>query len=562
MVRATSGHVGGRGAAHQPADEPGHAPPTSSAAAPTRPASQIAVRRTWSAVAPSSCVTSRLPAALGGADQDRVHDRDAGVQPGRAEQHPETELVRGPGPRRRPARSIAAEHRRAPRGSRDRRPAAATARRAPGITKTGPARRSRRCRATRARGRAGRRTGPARPRRPRPRAGRTSLPSTRARTGRRALPVSKVQVSVTATARPCRSSRLPRTARRPRAAAAAATSTASTSSRSPRTAAAPDGGRRPPATAGSRGQGLDHARRLRSRRPEEPASCARSRAVVQSAVKLSARISDPAIDEIATIGAASAAGVRDAVRTWSRASRADTSRSTKGRASRPASHGEERPHRSTSARPRHLRQQDGGDQREQRLHAGGEGQQRRRRPPSSTRADERLPDAGPTTLHGGLPERRDRCDAGGPLGGPPAAEQRDHRHRTGRRPAQASHGGAAPAASRSVTPRDLSSAENAGAERPSRAGSPPPWRARATTADSPSTIRRTCRGVAPTSRSRPSSRRRAATTKPKVLATTNIAMNSATADMIPNIAARSSSWATSWSAVTPGWLRRRDRSRR
>ena len=33
----------------------------------------------------------------------------------------------------------------------------------------------------------------------------------------------------------------------------------------------------------------------------------------------------------------------------------------------------------------------------------------------------------------------------------------------------------------------------------------------------------------------PSSRRRAATTKPKVLATTNIAMNSATPDIMPNI---------------------------
>ena len=63
---------------------------------------------------------------------------------------------------------------------------------------------------------------------------------------------------------------------------------------------------------------------------------------------------------------------------------------------------------------------------------------------------------------------------------------------------------------------------------PLPAGNRPQPRATATTADSPSTIRRTCRGVAPTSRSRPSWRRREATTKPKVLPTTNTAMNSET----------------------------------
>ena len=61
----------------------------------------------------------------------------------------------------------------------------------------------------------------------------------------------------------------------------------------------------------------------------------------------------------------------------------------------------------------------------------------------------------------------------------------------------------------------------------------------ATSADSPRTIRRTCRGVAPTRRSRPSWRRRVATTNPKVLPTTKIAMNTATPDMMPNRAARS-----------------------
>ena len=82
-------------------------------------------------------------------------------------------------------------------------------------------------------------------------------------------------------------------------------------------------------------------------------------------------------------------------------------------------------------------------------------------------------------------------------------------------------------------PRQRSSARNTGvATEPSR--QPAADASTATTADSPSTISRTCRGVAPTRRSSPSCRRRVATTKPKVLLTTKTAMKSATADMIPN----------------------------
>ena len=62
----------------------------------------------------------------------------------------------------------------------------------------------------------------------------------------------------------------------------------------------------------------------------------------------------------------------------------------------------------------------------------------------------------------------------------------------------------------------------------------------ATTTDSPTTFDRTWRGVAPTSRSRPTSRRRAATMNEKVLATTNIARKKAMPDIIPNMAARPS----------------------
>ena len=75
------------------------------------------------------------------------------------------------------------------------------------------------------------------------------------------------------------------------------------------------------------------------------ASCSRSSAVTQSAAKLSDTIIDPAIAEMARIGAASATGVRTAVRTWSRASRADTSRPANGRPTSEARPGKIQPPR-------------------------------------------------------------------------------------------------------------------------------------------------------------------------------------------------------------------------
>ena len=75
------------------------------------------------------------------------------------------------------------------------------------------------------------------------------------------------------------------------------------------------------------------------------ASCSRSSAVTQSAAKLSVTIIDPAIAEMARTGAASATGVRTAVRTWSRASRADTSRPANGRPTSEARPGKIQPPR-------------------------------------------------------------------------------------------------------------------------------------------------------------------------------------------------------------------------
>ena len=114
--------------------------------------------------------------------------------------------------------------------------------------------------------------------------------------------------------------------------------------------------------------------------------------------------------------------------------------------------------------------------------------------------------------------------------------------------AQASHGVGLARSTRRI-PRHSSRARKAG-DATAASRQPATAAKTATTADSPSTMRRTCRGVAPTSRSRPSWRRRDATTKPKVLPTTKTDMNSATPDMIPNRLVRSASCARS-SRVSP-----------
>ena len=66
--------------------------PTTSAAAPTRPASQCHTSHLLAGGA-QQLRHLHLAAALRGADQDRIHDRDAGVEAGRSEQHPEAEVV-------------------------------------------------------------------------------------------------------------------------------------------------------------------------------------------------------------------------------------------------------------------------------------------------------------------------------------------------------------------------------------------------------------------------------------------------------------------------------------
>ena len=193
-----------------------------------------------------------------------------------------------------------------------------------------------------------------------------------------------------------------------------------------------------------------------------------------------------------------------------------------------------------------LRHQDRHHQREDRVEAVGE-DQRGRGTAQAERADQQLPHARPAPLQPGLLERRDRRHPGGPLRRAPGAEQRDHDPRgPGDRPGEP--GRRQVEVDARAAPSTASARGRPGSPR-CRAGSRPPRRPPRPRADSPSTIRRTCRGVAPTRRSRPSWRRRVATTKPKVLPTTKIAMNSATPDMIPNSAARSDSCSRS-SVVT------------
>ena len=171
-------------------------------------------------------------------------------------------------------------------------------------------------------------------------------------------------------------------------------------------------------------------------------------------------------------------------------------------------------------------------------------------PPRQSDADDQLPPARPAPLDPGLLEDGDRRDPGGALGGAPRCRGARPRPRTGRRPPRPA---TARTWSRSTlrTPRQLEQRRGRPAPPPSPSRQPATAARTATTADSPSTMRRTCRGVAPTSRSRPSWRRRDATTKPKVLPTTKTAMNSATPDMIPNRVARSASCARS-SSSQPG----------
>ena len=159
----------------------------------------------------------------------------------------------------------------------------------------------------------------------------------------RPMPASVTHVAVTATARPWKSSRVPRVAARPRAADAVAGSMISTWSRPPGRPSSSRWSmacRRTSATATAWSDAIDAAAAgLPASTTSGACSRARSCAVVQSAVKLRDSSSDPAMAEMATTGAATAAVVRAAARTSSRAIRAVTSRPTNGLASRAASRG-------------------------------------------------------------------------------------------------------------------------------------------------------------------------------------------------------------------------------
>ena len=145
-------------------------------------------------------------------------------------------------------------------------------------------------------------------------------------------------------------------------------------------------------------------------------------AVTQSAAKLSDRIIDPAIAEMARIGAASATGVRTAVRTWSRASRADdVARRTNGRATSEASAREDQPAEAVETEHHDL----GHRIAVTRAKTG-------RAPAATTSAAPAPPrQSVPMTscprsvaaVRRRLLERRHRRDPGRPLRGAPAAEQ-------------------------------------------------------------------------------------------------------------------------------------------
>ncbi len=277
------------------------------------------------------------------------------------------------------------------------------------------------------------------------------------------------------------------------------------------------------------------------------ASWARSRAVVQSAVKLRATIIEPAMEAIATMGAASAAAVREPARTWSRANRAATSRPTKGRASWAARKGKRIPPKQTSPttitsgrRIATSRANNGSIRVDTARTATTPAQQRvpTRACPRLTRRRSRMASCSAAigVTRDARREARQAPTSATPAPEPAATAQEIH--------------GTGGCRSRSVIPRARRNHMTAGVSAVA-ATQPTTVASTATTVDSPSTSRRTCRGVAPTRRNSPSSRRRVAMTNPKVLATTKTAMNSDTAAMKPNIAARSSSWARS-AALTPG----------